>query len=126
LYTRINENLKLTLLIHFVKTITGSIYKITLPSQEILTLNTKDFNEIINPTKLFILKNKGMPVYNIESKSIISYGDLFIQFNVIYGKLKSNISNDDIAKIEHFFSKIYEEIDASQNNNIKIINDLLL
>ncbi len=126
LYTRINENLKLTLLIHFVKTITGSIYKIKLPSQEILTINTKTFGEIINPTKLFIFKNKGMPIYDFSSKSILKYGDLFIQFNVIYGKISPQVSDSDLNEIEYLFSKIYEEVENQSTDNTKIINNLLI
>ena len=125
IFTRIKENLKITLLIHFVKTITGAKYKILLPSQEILYIDTKKFNEIINPTKLFVYKSKGMPIYDIDKNKIINYGDLYIQFNVVYGKLKNNIDDIYLNNLEKIFTQIYDTIDDYNNNDNLIINDFI-
>jgi DnaJ-class molecular chaperone len=110
-YKRINENLKINLVIHFVKTIIGSSYKIILPSGEELLINTKDFNEIINPMKLYVYKGKGFPIYDIEKNEITGYGNLYIQFDIIYGKIKNNIPQDILNKLENNFTLIYDEIE---------------
>ncbi len=126
-FKQINNNLKINLNIHFVKTITGSSYKITLPSMEILYINTRNFNEIINPLKLYVYKKKGMPIYDINKKKIIDYGDLFIQFDIIYGKLNKLIKSEIINNLEETFIKLYEDIeymDDSNNNFIIVDNDI--
>jgi DnaJ-class molecular chaperone len=125
IFKRINENLKINLNIHFVRTITGCSYKITLPSSEILELNTKTFNEIINPLKLYVYKKKGMPIYNINEKKIIDYGDLYIQFDIIYGKISKNISENLIKQLESSFIKIYDDVEYMDDikNNFIIINN---
>jgi DnaJ-class molecular chaperone len=114
-YKRINENLKINLLIHFVKTIIGSSYKIILPSGENLIIDTKEFNEIINPMKLYVYKGKGFPIYDIDKKEINGYGNLYIQFDIIYGKIKNNLSIDVLNKLENNFTLIYDEIEDSSS-----------
>ncbi len=121
---RINENLKIILSIHFVRTITGSSYKITLPSSEILDIDTKNFNEIISPLKLYVYKKKGLPIYNIDEKKITDYGDLYIQFNIVYGKIIKNMPNNLIKELENIFIKIYDDVEYTDdtNNNFIIVN----
>ena len=121
LYTRINENLKVALTIHFVKTITGALYKLILPSNEVLIIDTKMFNEVVNPMKIYCYKNMGMPLYNFETKEIISYGDLYIQFNIIYGKIR-NISNQVVSDFEKLFAGIYDTVDDDESIKIKVID----
>jgi DnaJ-class molecular chaperone len=120
IFQRINNNLKINLSIHFVKTITGSSYKIILPSLEVIYINTKTFNEIINPLKLYVYKKKGMPIYDLDNNKIIDYGDLFINFTIIYGELSKMISETQIKNLESEFLKIYDNIE--NDNNVKIIN----
>lgn len=132
LFKRIENNLKLTLIIHFVKTIVGAAYKIILPSNEIIIVDTKKFKEIINPLKLYIYKNKGMPIYDLEKKTILSYGDLYIQFNIIYGKISPEISTQYMNDLEILFSKIYDTLDDTlddtsiNDNNMTIIEHNVL
>lgn len=86
LYTKININ--------FLESIIGKEIIIPYFDEEI-KININQFG-IINPTKNYIIKNKGLPILH----SNIKRGNMVIDFNIDYPKkLKENADIDNIKEI---------------------------
>jgi molecular chaperone DnaJ len=103
---RAGDNLRIRLEIPFIKTITGAKYSLSLPNGEMVEIDTlKCFNEVLNPFKLYVLSEKGMPVYDPVSKSVIGYGNAIVQFVVDYPKYPENLK--DLQSIEDQFNNVF-------------------
>jgi DnaJ-class molecular chaperone len=80
--TRHGEHLKAKLSIPFINTITGRNYDIVLPSGEIMHFHTSIFEEVLNPGRIYIIKEKGM------QKTSGIRGSLLVHFDVDYAACK--------------------------------------
>ena len=85
--TRHGEHLKAKLSIPFINTIIGSTYDITLPSGEIMHFHTSIFEEVLNPGRVYIIKDKGM------LKATGEKGSLLVHFDVDYAACKLPLAN---------------------------------
>ena len=62
-------------------------------NNEQIKINTSQFG-IINPTKQYILKNRGLPIFNTENK-----GNMIIEFIIKYPRALNNSNIEDLKKI---------------------------
>jgi DnaJ-class molecular chaperone len=102
---------KLTPHSHFVKQDNDLYYKHTITLSEsilgkIITIdyfgeqikiNSNQFG-IINPSKQYILKNRGLPIYNTSKK-----GNMIIEFNITYPKL----NQDELTNLTTILNKAF-------------------
>lgn len=79
-------------------TLTESILgkEITIPyfNNEEIKININQFG-IINPSKQYLIKNKGLPILNVNDK----YGNLVVEFNITYPKLETSANIDNLTEI---------------------------
>jgi molecular chaperone DnaJ len=87
------HNIQCTLPIHWIKTLTGIKYKLNLPCG-IVVVDTREFKEIIQPGKWYVIPNKGLPIYNQKTKTIEGYGHVGVQFIVMYDAVNAELWND--------------------------------
>ena len=64
---------------------------------EQIKINTNQFG-IINPSKQYIIKNRGLPILNTNKK-----GNMIIEFNIIYPKL----NNDELTNLTEILNKSF-------------------
>lgn len=70
-------------------------------NNEQIKINTNQFG-IINPTKQYILKNRGLPIFNTENK-----GNMIIEFIIKYPKSLNN-SNNNIEQLKTLLQSTFE------------------
>lgn len=80
--TRHGEHLKAKLRIPFINTIVGQDYEFMLPTGETMRFNTSIFEEVLNPGRLYIIKDKGMRLPD-EVR-----GSLLVHFDIDYASCK--------------------------------------
>ena len=81
--------------ITLTESIIGKIITIDYFGEQI-KVDTKQFG-VINPSKQYILKNRGLPIYNTSKK-----GNMIIEFQIKYPK---GINNDEISNLETILNK---------------------
>lgn len=104
-YKRKNDDLYIEKDIKLVDALCGCKITINHFSEEI----TIQINEIIKPNSLFKVKNKGMPIKKDETQIAISgsneyseYGDLIIDFNLIFPKKLDQTRVDILKKVLNY------------------------
>ena len=70
-------------------------------NKEQIKINTNQFG-IINPTKQYILKNRGLPIFNTENK-----GNMIIEFIIKYPKSLNN-SNNNIEDLKRILNTSFD------------------
>lgn len=79
--------------INLTDSIIGKTIIIDYFNEEQIKINTSQFG-IINPTKQYILKNRGLPIFNTQNK-----GNMIIEFIIKYPKSLNNNNNEELRKI---------------------------
>jgi DnaJ-class molecular chaperone len=78
--------------ISFINSIVGEV--ITIPYfKETIELNTKMLGVISNGKK-YLMEGKGLPILNTNNK-----GNMFIEFNIVYPKIKNSDKLDELKKL---------------------------
>jgi DnaJ family protein A protein 2 len=79
--------------ITFIESIVGKDIEIPY-FDEVIKLNINQYG-IINPTKNYIIKNKGLPIYNTDKK-----GNIIMEFTIIYPKkIKDDVEISEFKNI---------------------------
>lgn len=81
-----DSNLHYTINLPFLDSLLGANVTLWHPSKQSVSIQTLSLDNVINPTKKYTLVHKGM-----KQKNSPSYGDLIVQFHVMY--------NLDVKKI---------------------------
>ncbi len=81
-FTRQGNDLYYKYTLTLTESIVGKMIIIDYFGEQI-KINTNQFG-IINPSKQYILKNRGLPIYNTQKK-----GNMIIEFNITYPQLKT-------------------------------------
>jgi len=107
--TRHGEHIKAKLTASFIETIVGKDYELHLPSGEDMRFNTSIFEEIINPARLYIIKEKGLCAGGGSG----TRGDLLVHFDVDYSACKLPVSQrqsheKDLQELKAIFERICE------------------
>jgi len=82
LFTRQGNDLYYKHTLTLTESIIGKMITIEYFGEQI-KINTNQFG-VINPSKQYILKNRGLPIYNTQKK-----GNMVIEFNIIYPQLNT-------------------------------------
>lgn len=94
LFTRKNNDLYYKVDINLIESIIGKEIEIPYFDEKI-KLNINQFG-IINPTKNYMIKNKGLPIYNSANKK----GNMILEFNITYpNKLTENTKINEIKEL---------------------------
>lgn len=88
-------------MITLTDSIIGKTIIIDYFNNEQIKINTSQFG-IINPTKQYILKNRGLPIFNTENK-----GNMIIEFIIKYPKSLNN-SNNNIEDLKRILNTSFE------------------
>ncbi len=107
-YIRNEYDLIYKINIPFIKSIIGNIDDIILPNGEKIKMNSSSFNEVIQNKKHYLTNYKGLPIYDRNRKQIVDYGKLYIEYNINYPKINTNILKSEKEILEKEFSKILE------------------
>ena len=94
-FTKQGNDLYYKQTISLTDSIIGKTIVIEYFNKEEIQINTSQFG-IINPTKQYILKNRGLPIFNSENK-----GNMIIEFIIKYPRSLNNTNNniDNLKKI---------------------------
>lgn len=96
IFTRKGNDLYYKLNINLTESIIGK--DITIPYfNDIIKININQFG-IINPSKQYIIKNRGLPIYNTDKK-----GNLIIEFNITYPKLEKDETSNLLIMLNKAF-----------------------
>jgi DnaJ-class molecular chaperone len=110
LIRRQDEHLYVILPIPLIKTLTGSKYNIKVPSGEI-QIDTRAFGEIVAPGKTYVAAGRGLPKCDHDTLKGEGYGDVFINFKIIYPKVRKDMyekSNEGrLAEMERLYVDIF-------------------
>lgn len=99
-FKREGNNLNYTCNINFIDSIIGK--EIEIPHFNGNTIRTNINNwGVVHPGKKYMIQQKGMPIINTQS-----YGNLFIDFNIKYPKIKKN---EHIDELEKLLRKVFED-----------------
>jgi DnaJ-class molecular chaperone len=71
-------------------------------NNEQIKINTNQFG-IVNPTKQYILKNRGLPIFNTENK-----GNMIIEFVIKYPKTLNTSNNNNIENLKKILNSTFE------------------
>jgi DnaJ-class molecular chaperone len=109
-YSRVGDHLKVKLPISFIQTLCGARYGVRFPSGEVVILDTKqDIKHIIHPLIMHRYKEKGMPIWDTNEGKIIGYGDAIIHFEIDYGKIRENITSENIEVFKDAYNQLIEQ-----------------
>jgi DnaJ-class molecular chaperone len=97
IYTRKNNDLHYKLNITLTESIIGKDISINY-FDDIIKLNINQFG-IINPTKQYIIKNRGLPIMNTDKK-----GNMILEFIINYPKLEL----DDVSDLTAILNKSFK------------------
>lgn len=104
LFTRKHNDLYMKKNISLIEALIGATFKIDLFGVRQATVGT---NTIINPNEILILKNYGMPIKGTvpqsgTPRSTTNYGNLYIEFNIIF---PTKLSEKQINSLNECFEK---------------------
>jgi DnaJ-class molecular chaperone len=80
--------------IGLVDSIVGKIIEIPFFNDEKIKINTQDLGVILN-NKDYLIENKGLPIFNNNSRK----GNLFISFSIESKKIKNKEKIDELRKL---------------------------
>ena len=98
--TRHGEHLKAKLRIPFVSTIVGKDYEFALPTGELMKFHTSIFEEVLNPGRLYIIKEKGMQLSDGKR------GSLLVHFDIDYASCKIARSHEAMDALAVALNKV--------------------
>jgi DnaJ-class molecular chaperone len=116
LIRRQNEHLYVVLPIPLIKTLTGSRYNIKVPSG-LIEIDTRTFGEIVAPGKTYVVTGRGLPKCDHDTLKGGGYGDVFINFRIIYPKIIHDMYQNNVEKLadlERLYVDIFYETSTGE------------